>query len=108
MTVSELIKALVDCNPKDIVEVHVVVNDRDVYHVVQGLSSDDIGAVTFLDVDKGLTTVMTVAELRELLANCNPDNIVEVHVVNNADRYLVVQGLTSDDIEAVTFLDGVH
>lgn len=52
---------------------------------------------------------LTVAKLQELLADCNSDDIVEVHVVvNDADRYLVVQGLSSDDIEAVTFFDGVR
>lgn len=50
---------------------------------------------------------LTVAKLTALLADCNPDDIVEVHViVNDRDVYLMVRGLTSDDIEAVTFLDG--
>lgn len=50
---------------------------------------------------------MTVAELRERLDACNPDDIVEIHIVNGGrDNYLMLKDISSCDIEAVTFLDG--
>jgi len=50
---------------------------------------------------------MTVAELRELLAECDPDNTVELHYVKaTRDRYVMVEGLSSCEIQGVTFLDG--
>ena len=50
---------------------------------------------------------MTVAKLRERLDACNPDNTVEIHIVNEGrDNYLMLKDVSSCDIEAVTFLDG--
>ena len=50
---------------------------------------------------------MTVAELRERLDTCDSDDLVEIHVVTEGrDYYLMLNGVSSCNIEAVTFLDG--
>jgi len=50
---------------------------------------------------------MTVAELRERLDSCDPDDLVELHVTHGGrDAYLMLEDVSSCNIEAVTFLDG--
>lgn len=50
---------------------------------------------------------MTVSELREQLGMCDPDGLIQMHVsFDGKDYYRFVEGITSCDVEAVTFLDG--
>lgn len=51
---------------------------------------------------------MTVAELRERLEACNPGDLIQMHIsFDGKDYYRFVEGVTSCDIEAVTFLEEV-
>ena len=50
---------------------------------------------------------MTVAELRERLDACNPDDIVVMHVAaNSRGNCPILEDVSSCDIEEVTFLHG--
>ena len=50
---------------------------------------------------------MTVTELRERLDACDSDDLIQMHVsFDGKDYYRFVEGITSCNIDAVTFLDG--